>query len=131
MATALTLPLITAEQFFALPKPTGDFVYELHFRELVKVGRPKKRHDDLQGLIRSLSPKRWKIDIELPYGLTAGYDVRAADVGVTLRQRWDAVPEEGYLIGSPELVVQTKSRSNRDRQMEDAIVHITHRATAV
>ena len=43
MSTAFTLPLMTTEQFFALPEPIGDFTYELHFGELVKVGRPKKR----------------------------------------------------------------------------------------
>lgn len=36
------------------------------------------------------------------------------------------------MIGSPDLVVQIKSRSNRDRKMEeDAIAHITHGASAV
>jgi|ERR1051326_837268 Uma2 family endonuclease len=137
MSTALSLPLMTVEEFFELPEPVGEFTYELHFGELVEVGRAKKGHYDLQTLIReilerALGLKRWRIDIEMPYGLTPGYDARAADVGATLRERWDAVPGEGFLIGSPELVVQFKSRSNRDRKMEeDAIVHITHGATAV
>jgi len=128
---------MTAEQFFALPEPTGDFTYELHFGELVEVGRAKKNHFDLQRLIRdilakALDAKKWLIEIEMPYGLTPGYDVRAADVGVCARNTWDAVPGEGYLIGSPALVVQVKSRSNRDRKMEeDAVVHITHGASAV
>lgn len=137
MSTALAFPLMTAEQFFALPEPTGDFTYELHFGELVEVGRAKKHHFDLQRLIRdilskALDAKKWLIEIEMPYGLTPTYDVRAADVGVCARKAWDAVPEESYLIGSPKLVVQVKSRSNRDRKMEeDAIVHITHGASAV
>jgi Uma2 family endonuclease len=83
-------------------------------------------------LIRALGEKDWMGEIEMPYGLTPGYDARAADVGVTLRKTWDTVPEEGYLIGSPVLVVEIKSRSNRDRSMEqDAIAHITHGASAV
>ncbi len=137
MSTALTFPLMTCEQFFELPEPTGNFSYELHFGELVKVGRPKKRHYDLQRLIRDillqkLNRARWVIDIEMPYGLSPDYDVRAADVGVARRKAWDAVPDDGYLIGSPELVVQVKSRSNRDRRMEaDAVTHITHGASAV
>jgi Uma2 family endonuclease len=137
MSTALTLPLMTSEQFFELPDPTGNFTYELHFGELFKVGRPKKRHFDLQSLIRDillrkLRSARWRIEIELPYGLSADYDVRAADIGVVRRKVWDAIPDDGYLIGSPELVVQVKSRSNRDRRMEaDAVVHITHGASAV
>jgi hypothetical protein len=116
MSTALTFPLMTSEQFFALPEPQGDFTYELHFGELVKVGRPKKKHFDLQSLIRdvlvkALGEQRWRIEIEMPYGLTAGFDVRAADVGVSRREVWDAV---------------------RDRKMEeDAVAHITHGASMV
>jgi Uma2 family endonuclease len=137
MATALNLPLMTCEQFFALAEPSGDFSYELHFGELVQVGRPKKRHFALQIrirdiLIRALGAAHWMIEIEMPYGLTSGYDARAADVGVTRRKTWNAVPDDDYLIGSPDLIVQIKSRSNRDRKMEeDAIAHITHGAAAV
>jgi hypothetical protein len=92
---------------------------------------------DLQRLIRDillqkLNRNRWVTDIEMPYGLSADYDVRAADIGVARRKIWDAIPDDGYLIGSPELVVQVKSRSNRDRRMEaDAIAHITHGASSV
>jgi len=48
MPTSLTLPLMTAEQFFELPEPVGDFTWELHFGELIQVGRPKKKHFNLQ-----------------------------------------------------------------------------------
>ncbi len=84
---ASSLPSGTARyHFFALPEPTGDFTYELHFGELVKVGRPKKKHFALQMrirdiLIRALGEKDWIVEIEMPYGLTASYDARAADVG--------------------------------------------------
>jgi len=137
MSTSFTLPLMTAGQFFELPEPTGNFTWELHFGELVKVGRPKKRHYNLQRLIRDillrkLDGSRWVTDIEMPYGLSPDYDVRAADVGVVMRKVWDAIPGDAYLIGSPELVVHVKSRSNRDRRMEaDAVAHITHGASAV
>lgn len=137
MSTALTLPLMTCEQFFELPEPTGDFTYELHFGELVEVGRAKRKHYDLQSLIRDilvrmLGLQNWRIEIEMPYGLTPGYDARAADVGVVQRAKWDTIPPDDFLIGSPVLVVQVKSRSNRDRKMEeDAIIHITHGAAAV
>ena len=128
---------MTVEQFFELPDPIGNFTYELHFGELVKVGRANIGHYDLQELIRdilirNLDQVLWKVGIEMPYGLTPGYDARAADVGVALRKNWDAVPKQNFLIGSPELVVHVKSRSNRDRKMEaDAVTHITHGAAAV
>jgi len=49
-----------------------------------------------------------------------------------LRKRWDADPEADAMIGSPDIVIQVKSRSNRDRKMEeDALLHITHGASAV
>jgi Uma2 family endonuclease len=137
MATALSLPLMTVEEFFELPDPSGPFTLELHFGELVEVGRANKKHFDLQSRIRRileklLKPELWRIDTELPYGLTPTYDARAADIGVCSQERWRDIPDETFLIGSPELVVQVKSRSNRDRVMEqDAITHITHGAAAV
>ena len=137
MSAGPNLPLITCDEFFELPEPTRDFTYELHFGELVEVGRAKRKHFDLQSLIRDilvriLGLENWRIEIEMPYGLTPGYDARAADIGVVDRATWKAISPDGFLIGSPVLVVQVKSRSNRDRKMEqDAILHITHGAAAV
>ncbi len=128
---------MTVEQFFELPEPTGAYTYELHFGELVKVGGPKKPHFLMQVRIRELLKKklgqrRWYIDVEVPYGLSPGYDYRRADVAVVLKKTWEADPNEDCLVGSPEIVIQVKSRSNRDRKMEeDALLHITHRASAV
>jgi Uma2 family endonuclease len=120
-----------------LPDPDGPDVWELHLGKLVKVELPKKGPYNLQVLIRELlikrlSRRRWLTEIHLPYSLTRNYDVRAADVGVVLRKTWEADPDADYLIGSPDLVIQIKSRSNRDRKMgEYAILHITHGAQAV
>ena len=50
----MILPVITCEQFFELPDLTGNFAYELHFGELVKVGRSRKRQYDSQCLIRDI-----------------------------------------------------------------------------
>jgi hypothetical protein len=56
-------------------------------------------------------------------GLVRGYDCRAADVGLVSRKLWDAVPGDGYPIGSPELLVLETE--------DDAFLHITHGASAV
>jgi Uma2 family endonuclease len=137
MSTALTFPLMTVEQYQQLPDPPGPFTWELHFGELVKVGEPKIPHYELQLLILDLLRKKftgrkWIVGMEMPYGLTPGYDVRAADVGVVQRTTWEAYRKNDYMIRSPDILIQVKSRSNRDRKMEeDAVLHITHGASAV
>src|SRR5207249_3138443 len=132
MSAATTFPLMTFEEFDALPEPRGDFTYELHFGRLVKVGRAKKTHYSLQLVILELlravvDEKKWLAGIELAYNLVEGYDARAADVAVVSRKRYDKVPGDSYLTVSPELVVFIKSRSNRDIQIEkDAVECLTH-----
>jgi len=100
---------MTAREYFELPESTGGFVWELHFGDLVQVRIPTKRQYDLQMRIRDLLQRklgraRWLIEIELPYGLVPDYDVRAADVGVVIRSRWDADPEADCISGLPKLL---------------------------
>src|SRR5258708_30788737 len=97
---------MTVEQFFELPEPDGHFTYELHFGEVIKVGRPNKEHYDLQSRIRDilervLGTKRLRIDTEMPYGLSTGYDARAADVGIVLRTIWDTIPKTATSSAHP------------------------------
>ena|ERR1051326_4352041 len=137
MSAARIFPLMTLEEFEALPEPKGDFTYELHFGRLVKVGRPKKLHHLLQwsiwaALRQVLDPAKWFSSMELAYNLVEGYDARAADVAVVSHERFDKVPDDGCLTVSPELVVFVKSRSNRDTQIDrDAVECLTHGARAV
>src|ERR1700719_3749022 len=112
-----TFPLMTIEEFDALPQPKGDFTCELHFGRLVKVGRAKKTHHLLQSaiwglLMRAVDPMKWFASMELAYNLVEGYDARAGDVAVVSQDKYESVPGEGYLTVSPELVVFVKSRSN-------------------
>src|SRR5438477_9285573 len=81
MAAATTLPLMTVEEFDALPQPRGNFTYELHFGRLVKVGRAKKSHYLLQCFIRDLikqhlDPKKWFAEIPLPACMPGRVKVR-------------------------------------------------------
>ena len=71
------LPLMTAEQFFALPEPVGNFTRELHFGEVVEVELPRKGLYDLQSrirdlLVKTLGRKRWLAEIEMPYDSPLG-----------------------------------------------------------
>lgn len=137
MPGATVFPLITVEEFDTLPDPKGNFTYELQFGRLVEVGRSRKAETLLQWSVRDrlsglLDTRRWFIEIEIPYNLVEGYDARAADVGVVTMARFEKVPDDGWLIGSPELVVFVKSRSNSDKQVEkNAIECLTHGAEAV
>lgn len=122
--------MMTAREFFALPEPTGGFVWELHLGELVQIAIPVKRIYNLQGLIRELIAKRlarerWLVDIEMPYGFAKDYDYRRADVGVCLRKDFEAVSDDDYLTASPPIVVHVKKRE------EDPVLHLTHGASAV
>jgi Uma2 family endonuclease len=134
---AVPLPLMTTEQFFALPEPGGGVRQELHFGVIVHVDLPRKSRFDRSCAIRDslfsrLDQRHWRIGTSMPYGLTRSYDSRAADVAVCSQARWQAVAGDDFLIGSPELVIQIKSPSNRDRQMErEALAHLTHGASAV
>jgi hypothetical protein len=123
---------MTAREYFRLPDPKGGFVWELHLGELVRVGIPVMGIYRLQQRIcefleEAFDRKQWLVGIEMPYGLVRGNDVRGADVGVVLREAWDATTGDVF-IGSPDIVVQVK----RDRKMEeDAMLHVAHGASAV
>lgn len=121
---ALGEPLLTTvEQFDALPE-RKDALVELHWGHSVILSRPKAWHVKLQmkiaELLRPLAGERAYIITELPFRAIAEYDLRAADVAVVLRERWDRI-EEGDLMGAPEVVVEILSPSNtKDRLREYA-----------
>src|SRR5438552_5899448 len=89
-------PLMTVEEFDALPEPKDNFTYELHFGSLVKVVRATKGRYLLQCstrdvLSQQLDPKKWFTSIELAYNLVEGYDGRVADAAVVSHARYDQV----------------------------------------
>ena len=48
----------------------------------------------------------------MPFQPKVEYEIWEADIGVVLPERADAVPDDEYFAGSPELVVEVKSPSN-------------------
>jgi len=60
---------MSVEEFRRLPKPVGDFDYELHHGELAQVTRPKKKHHvarhRLLDLLKQLQGRQGHIGIEV------------------------------------------------------------------
>jgi Uma2 family endonuclease len=114
--------LITVAQFRQLPED-GAFAYELHHGVVVASTLPKARHSNLQHRLWSLlGPKLagfGVVTIEYPYRPVAEFDLRAADVAVISHQRWEAIDPDDNLRGAPELVIEVKSPSNTQRQLQE------------
>jgi Uma2 family endonuclease len=107
--------LMTVEEYYQLPE-RDDVILELHWGSLVELARPRAWHVDLQDCIAQLLRARcgldWRVRVELPFRALPQYELRAVDVGVVAKSRWDVV-RDGYLFGSPEIVVEILSPSNR------------------
>jgi Uma2 family endonuclease len=112
--------LITVAQYHQLPDDGN--LYELHHGEVVLVTRPKPKHYKLQirfvRLLESKLRKFGEVVMELPYRPVAEFELRAADVAVLSRARWDAIDPDIDLLGAPELVIEVKSPSNTKAQLQ-------------
>ena len=113
--------LMTAEEFYELPE-RDDVKLELHWGQLVELAQPKYWHVKLQRHLAKLLEARagsdWSVVIEMPFRALPQYEVRAADIGVVSRTREDAVGN-GDLSGSPEIVVEILSPSNRRKDISE------------
>jgi Uma2 family endonuclease len=89
--------------------------------------RPKPRHWKLQkrlcGLLEPKLKAFGEVAIEVPYRPVAEFDLRAADVAVVPRERWDAIDPDDDLRGAPELVIEVLSPSNTPRQLRELAAH--------
>ena len=120
---ALPNPM-TVAQFRELPEG-GEFTYELHYGEVVRVTRPKARHSELQHrLFELLKPKLTAfgvVRIECAYRGVPEYDLRAADVGVISHDRWKSMDLDDNLHGAPDLVIEVKSPSNTRKKLGEVV----------
>jgi Uma2 family endonuclease len=116
--------LISVEQFRQLPE--GEYLYELHYGEVVALTRPRAGHLERQHrLLMLLSPRLadfGAVRIEYPYRPLPEFDLRAADIAAISRARWDVIDPDDNLHGAPELVIEVKSPSNTDRQLRELAV---------
>ena len=115
---------MSVEEFYDLPE-RDDVMLELHWGQLVELSRPKYWHLKLQKRIAALLEQRsgpgWSAMVELPFRAVPKNDLRAADVGVVSKQREDEIGD-GDLFGSPEIVVEILSPSNRGKEIEERML---------
>jgi len=116
MATTPTR-LMTFAEFEQLPNPKFGH-YELHHGEVVEVAPPKHGHQERQRKIRLRLGDTGVVDAEVGYRPTPEHEYWRADVAYVSRERWDATPDDGYLEGSPELVIEVLSPSNTAAEMK-------------
>jgi Uma2 family endonuclease len=117
---ATTTNPVTIEEYGKL-EPPRDGHYELRHGEVMKVTFPAKSHYRTQNRIADLSQSReWGfVGIELAFRPLEQYELWAADVAAVSWERWNAAPEKGWLMGSPELAVEILSPSNTAMEMLD------------
>jgi Uma2 family endonuclease len=121
MATA-TSNLVTVSEFLSMPDPaTGH--YELHHGEVVSIPPPKMGHERIQERLRKLLERvarDWMVvRVEMAFQPTAEHEVWRADVGVVTKERENATPDDAYLQGAPDLVVEVLSSSNTVDEISD------------
>jgi Uma2 family endonuclease len=90
---------------------------------VVTLTRPKMKHAKLQSRMgRLLRPQVGHLGVvesEVAFRALPEYDLRGADVAFVSRQRWDSTPDDDYLQGSPELVIEVLSPSNTKPEMAE------------
>lgn len=119
---AATMALMTVEEYYGIPEESGDFVYELHYGELVKVSRPKPRHiirqDRIAELLRAALAGAGRVFLEFPFRAVPEHDLRAADV-VFIRQERLKFDRDRDFFGAPDMVVEVLSPSNTAKEMAE------------
>jgi Uma2 family endonuclease len=119
-AASIPALLTVADYEKLLERPGGH--WELHHGEPVFVTFPKRRHKDLQRRIRKLleqlcEPNGYVVDTEYPYKPLPEHEVWGADIAVVSDSRHDRITN--WLDGSPELVIEVRSRSNTKAELHD------------
>ena len=112
--------LMTFAEFEQLPDPEGGW-YELINGELVFVPPAKHRHfmtlQRLRELLQSAAPNvgkgAGKAYTEAPLKPTPDLNWFQVDVAYATVERWSEPDPNGYFLGSPELVIEVLSPSNR------------------
>jgi len=118
-----TTSSMTVEEYTRLPEGSGEFYFELHHGELVKVCRPKPRHTKTQRRLRQLfeavAGEAGIVEIEIPFSALPEHELRVADVAFVSKERWEQMAPDVYLQGAPDLVIEVLSPSNTAEEILD------------
>lgn len=114
---------MTVAQFQTLPRPAGDFHYELHAGELVRATRPKLKHavmqDHLAELLKRHAGKGSLVLYEMAFQPLPEYELRVADVGYVSPERFACSNLNGNIAGAPDIVIEILSPSNTHAEMDE------------
>ena len=112
--------LMTFAEFEVLPNPPAGR-YELLNGELVLVPPAIYRHfmklQRLRELLQQAAGVAGKAYTEVPMKPRAEYEWFQVDVAYATVERWAAPDPDGHFLGSPELVIEVLSPSNRPRRI--------------
>ncbi len=134
MSTAVLPGEMSLEEFLTRPEREDGYREELIEGELVLSPDPKADHayivEKLREALRPLLAKGYFITNNSSCVLPPR-SMPSPDLLVVLRERMlQAVQEQNWIQGSPELVVEVNSRSNR-RQNQKADLYLQHGAEQV
>jgi Uma2 family endonuclease len=112
---AVETALVTVEEFLRLQPPKAGH-YELHHGEIILRTAPKWGHqriqDRLEALLRSMGGDLAYVTKEMSFRPAPEYEVWEADVGLAVAERANAVGDDEYLMGAPDLAIEVLSPSN-------------------
>lgn len=119
---ATTPGLMTVEDLYALPELRAGR-HELHHGELIIVPPPMSRHHKIQNKLSRLplrvAEQAFDVSTECPFRPLAHNEYWIADVAAVALERWNAIPADDILRGSPELVIEVLSPSNTASEILD------------
>jgi Uma2 family endonuclease len=114
--------LVTVEDFLRLPDPPEGH-YELHHGEVVLVPPPKHGHKRDEKRIERVLERFWGhrgfVATEMAFRPTREHEVWEADVAYVRAERDRATADSDYLHGAPDLVVEVRSPSNTEAEIQD------------
>lgn len=118
---ATTNKLVTFAELERMPDT--DARYELRHGELVRVAPPKHGHQRIQNrlrrLLEALALDSGEVSTEFGFRVLPDYEYRIADVAFVSRDREKSVPDDSYLDGAPNLVIEILSPSNTATEILD------------